>query len=71
MFQVSKYRKTSQNYWEFMLKKKDTKKPFWKRLIKSTEKVNFQFFGFNFYLFLQCPWITVDWNHFNAEGKSK
>jgi len=26
-----------------MLKKKDSKKPFWKRLIKSTEKVNIYF----------------------------
>jgi hypothetical protein len=51
--QASKYRKTSQNYWEFMLKKKDPSKPFWKRLIKSAEK---------------CQWITVDWNHFTAEG---
>ncbi|CAF4723941.1 unnamed protein product, partial [Rotaria magnacalcarata] len=36
---ISKYRKISQNHWEFMLKKKDSTKPFWKRLIKSTEKV--------------------------------
>ncbi|CAF3373798.1 unnamed protein product [Rotaria sp. Silwood1] len=36
-----------------MLKKKDPSKPFWKRLIKSTEK---------------CSWITVDWNHFAGEG---
>jgi len=50
---TSKYRKTSQNYWEFMIKKKDPKKPFWKRLTKSGEK---------------CSWITVDWNHFTAEG---
>ncbi|UJR10218.1 hypothetical protein I4U23_014431 [Adineta vaga] len=49
---TSKYHKTSQNYWEFMLKKKDPKKPFWKRLIKSTDK---------------CQWIAIDWNHFNAE----
>jgi hypothetical protein len=49
----SKHRKTSQNYWEFMLKKKDPSKPFWKRLIKSTEK---------------SQWIAVDWNHFTAEG---
>lgn len=26
-----------------MLKKKDSKKPLWKRLIKSTDKVNFHF----------------------------
>lgn len=51
--QTSKYRTTSQNYWEFMLKKKDPSKPFWKRLVKSTEK---------------CQWITVDWNHFSTEG---
>ncbi|CAF0892391.1 unnamed protein product [Rotaria sordida] len=50
---ISKYRKTSQNHWEFMLKKKDSTKPFWKRLTKSTEK---------------CSWITVDWNHFTAEA---
>jgi len=50
---ASKYRSVSQNHWEFMLKKKDTTKPFWKRLIKSVDK---------------CPWITVDWNHFSAEG---
>jgi len=50
---ASKYRSVSQNHWEFMLKKKDTTKPFWKRLIKSADK---------------CPWITVDWNHFSAEG---
>ncbi|CAF4364990.1 unnamed protein product, partial [Adineta steineri] len=48
----SKYRKTSQNHWEFMLKKKDPKKPFWKRLTKSAEK---------------HQWLTVDWNHFTAE----
>jgi len=51
--QTSKYRNVTQNYWEFMLKKKDPSKPFWKRLIQSTEKT---------------PWITVDWDHFNAEG---
>ncbi|CAF0828114.1 unnamed protein product [Adineta ricciae] len=51
--QASKYRKVSQNHWEFMLKKKDPSKPFWKRLIKSSEK---------------CQWIAVDWNHFTAEG---
>jgi len=50
---TSKYRTTSQNYWEFMLKKKDPSKPFWKRLVKSAEK---------------CQWITVDWDHFTAEG---
>ncbi|CAF2391505.1 unnamed protein product [Rotaria sp. Silwood2] len=50
---TSKYRKTSQNYWELMLKKKDSTKPFWKRLTKSAEK---------------CSWIVVDWNHFTAEG---
>ncbi|CAF3407314.1 unnamed protein product [Rotaria sp. Silwood1] len=50
---TSKYRKTSQNHWEFMLKKKDSTRPFWKRLIKSAEK---------------CSWIAVDWNHFTAEG---
>ncbi|CAM4806725.1 unnamed protein product [Rotaria magnacalcarata] len=50
---TSKHRKTSQNHWEFMLKKKNPNEPFWKRLIKSTEK---------------CLWITVDWNHFTAEG---
>ncbi|CAF3907313.1 unnamed protein product [Rotaria sordida] len=49
---TSKYRNISQNHWEFMLKKKDPSKPFWKRLIKSTEK---------------CSWITVDWNHFAGE----
>ncbi|CAF3303078.1 unnamed protein product [Rotaria socialis] len=51
---TSKYRKISQNHWEFMLKKKDSTKPFWKRLIKSAEK---------------CSWITVDWNHFTGEGE--
>ncbi|CAF3720766.1 unnamed protein product [Adineta steineri] len=49
---TSKYHKASQNHWVFMLKKKDPKKPFWKRLIKSTEK---------------CQWIAVDWDHFAAE----
>ncbi|CAF1547218.1 unnamed protein product [Adineta ricciae] len=49
---ASKYHKTSQNHWEFMLKKKDSNKPFWKRLIKSTDK---------------CQWINIDWNRFNAE----
>ncbi|CAF2776389.1 unnamed protein product [Rotaria sp. Silwood2] len=49
---ASKYRKIGQNHWEFMLKKKDPSKPFWKRLIKSIEK---------------CSWITVDWNHFAGE----
>jgi len=51
---TSKYHSVSQNYWEFMLKKKDPSKPFWKRLTKSTEK---------------CQWITVDWNRFNGDGE--
>ncbi|UJR35802.1 hypothetical protein I4U23_028550 [Adineta vaga] len=51
--QTSKYCKISQNHWEFMLKKKNPSKPFWKRLIKSTDKYQ---------------WIAVDWNHFTAEG---
>jgi len=50
---TSKYHSTSQNYWEFMLKKKDPSKPFWKRLTKSAEK---------------CQWITVDWNRFSGDG---
>lgn len=49
---TSKYRKVSQSHWEFLLKKKDATKPFWKRLTKSTEK---------------CSWIAVDWNHFTGE----
>lgn len=40
ILQASKYRKTSQNHWEFMLKKKDPSKAMWKRLIKSPAKVN-------------------------------
>lgn len=51
--QTSKFRKVSQNHWEFMLKKKDASTPFWKRLTKSNEK---------------CNWITVDWNHFSGDG---
>jgi hypothetical protein len=52
-----------------MLKKKDLKKPFWKRLIKSTEKVNFSSTILLFISLFQSPWIVVDWNHFTAEGK--
>lgn len=53
-----------------MLKKKDPSKPFWKRLIKSTEKVirTSSVRKFNFFHF-QCQWIAVDWNHFTAEGR--
>jgi hypothetical protein len=55
-----------------MLKKKDPSKPFWKRLIKSAEKVKKQIFILFFhYLYFQCQWIVVDWNHFTAEGTHK
>jgi hypothetical protein len=55
-----------------MLKKKDPSKPFWKRLIKSAEKVKKNYFYSRIIFILpvfQCQWIVVDWNHFTAEGK--
>ncbi|CAF1539143.1 unnamed protein product [Didymodactylos carnosus] len=39
-----------------MLKKKDTSKPFWKRLVKPTKKVS---------------WITVDWDKYNDDGNDE
>ncbi|CAF0770386.1 unnamed protein product [Didymodactylos carnosus] len=54
--QVSKYRSVGQSHWEFMLKKKDTSKPFWKRLVKPTNKVS---------------WITVDWDKYNDDGNDE
>jgi hypothetical protein len=41
-----------------MLKKKDPKKPFWKRLVKSTEKVKKYYFLFNDYF--HFPFFSVN-----------